>query len=227
MLVFVWSFCQSWVIGKLSLFIWNIDLHPIWCKIYILASRSLTILSLLRTALFVVDDVSTLSSSESVGSDPVAVWKRNHCTTLKCVLTLIASLSSLTNASIAVAMASSRVTCSLRLLFSAAEQVTESGVAAIALPRAATFVFVLPLATSLASSVLVLITSAQEPGVEMSLPCLEKMKFQNWTIFKGLWPWRPGQFSTLLFGFLYCVCIVLGLWDYGKPIFDATISIFH
>ena len=48
--------------------------------IYILASKSLTILSLLSTALLVVDigddddDVSTLSSSESVGSDPVAVW---------------------------------------------------------------------------------------------------------------------------------------------------------
>ena len=49
--------------------------------IYILASKSLTILSLLSTALLVVDigdvddDVSTLSSSESVGSDPVAVWE--------------------------------------------------------------------------------------------------------------------------------------------------------
>ena len=51
--------------------------------IYILASKSLTILSLLSTALLVVDigddddDVSTLSSSESVGSDPVAVWEIN------------------------------------------------------------------------------------------------------------------------------------------------------
>ena len=49
--------------------------------IYILASKSLTILSLLSTALLVVDigddddDVSRLSSSESVGSDPVAVWE--------------------------------------------------------------------------------------------------------------------------------------------------------
>merc|ERR1719400_1686482 len=104
--------------------------------IYILASKSLTILSLLSTALLVVDigdddddDVSTLSSSESVGSDPVAV--------------LIASLSSLTNAKIAATRASRRVTCSLRLAFSATEQVTESGVAAMALPSAATLVFVL------------------------------------------------------------------------------------
>ena len=87
-------------------------------------------------------------------------------------LTLIASFSSVTNASIAVAMASSRVTCSLRLLLSEAEQVTESGVAAMALPRAATLVFVFPLPASLESSVLVLITSAQEAGVEISLLCL-------------------------------------------------------
>ena len=87
-------------------------------------------------------------------------------------LTLIASFSSVTNASIAAAMASSRVTCSLRLLFSEAEQVTESGVAAMALPRAATLVFVFPLPASLESSVLVLITSAQEAGVEISLLCL-------------------------------------------------------
>ena len=48
--------------------------------IYILASKSLTILSLLSTAFFVVDDVSTLSNSESLGSDPVAVCdKKNIC----------------------------------------------------------------------------------------------------------------------------------------------------
>ena len=45
--------------------------------IYILASKSLTILSLLSTAFFVVDDVSTLSNSESLGSDPVAVCNNN------------------------------------------------------------------------------------------------------------------------------------------------------
>ena len=47
-----------------------------YSKVYILASKSLTILSLLSTAFFVVDDVSTLSNSESLGSDPVAVCKK-------------------------------------------------------------------------------------------------------------------------------------------------------
>ena len=48
-----------------------------YSTVYILASKSLTILSLLSTAFFVVDDVSTLSNSESLGSDPVAVCNNN------------------------------------------------------------------------------------------------------------------------------------------------------
>ena len=101
---------------------------------------------------------------------------------------MIASLSSLTKVSMALAMASSTVTCFFKLLFSSAEHVTESGVAAMALPSKATFLFVFPfftwnkkmliklvlrlISTSVSSSVFVLITSAQELGGETSLDIL-------------------------------------------------------
>ena len=119
---------------------------------------------------------------------------------------MIASLSSLTNAKIAATRASRRVTCSLRLAFSETEQVTESGVAAMALPSAATLVFVLPFPASLASSVFVLITPAQELGVETSLPCLrnDQLNFKYNIFPKVLSPtYRDDPASLALFSFAF------------------------